>query len=97
MYIFACKTEITRHSLGNRFEYGLECVGLDKEAYEDDYDSNSSEAEYDEYSDYVFKYSDSEIREIIGEYLLNGNMEDSLVRLMIFMFFCVDLVMTFEL
>jgi hypothetical protein len=65
---------------GNRFEYGLDCIDL---AYENNYSeksSSDSEGDYDEYADYVCKYSDEEIRQIVGDYLENGNMmEETLV------------------
>ncbi|KAI1724586.1 MA3 domain-containing protein [Ditylenchus destructor] len=63
---------------GLKFEYGLDCIDLAYDPASYDQDSTDSEAEYDEYSDYVFKYSDSEIRSIVQDYLLNGNKEEAL-------------------
>jgi hypothetical protein len=62
---------------GNRFEYGLECIDLDNDVIVSDADSTDDEM--NEYSDYVVKYSECEIRQIVGEYLLNGNLDESLV------------------
>uniref|UniRef100_A0A915MDX0 Programmed cell death protein 4 n=1 Tax=Meloidogyne javanica TaxID=6303 RepID=A0A915MDX0_MELJA len=64
---------------GNRFEYGLDCIDL---AYENDNQdktfSSDSEEEYDEYADFVRKYSDEEIRQIMRDYLENGNLAEAL-------------------
>ena len=65
--------------LGGRFEYGFDCADL---AYTDNFeDGSNSDAEYDEYADYVIKYSDKEIQEIVAEYLLNGSLKETLVNL----------------
>jgi programmed cell death protein 4 len=66
---------------GGRFEYGLDCVDMAYNENVFDASSTDSEAEYDEYSDYVFKYSDTEIRSIVQDYLLNGNKEEAMVSL----------------
>ena len=51
----------------------------DKGNYSDKSSSDLEEDAYDEYADYVCKYSDEEIRQIIGDYLENGNMEETMV------------------
>lgn len=64
---------------GGRFEYGLDCIDLAyNDCIDDESESSDSEAEYDEYADYVFQYSDSEIRSIVQDYLLNGTKEDAM-------------------
>lgn len=66
---------------GNRFEYGLDCIDLaydENSKYSSDKSSSDTDEEFDEYADYVCKYSDEEIRQIVGDYLENGNMEETL-------------------
>lgn len=65
---------------GNRFEYGLDCIDMD-DKYSDKSGSDSEEAAYDEYADFVCKYSDEEIRQIVGDYLENGEMDETLESL----------------
>uniref|UniRef100_A0A1I8AWN5 Programmed cell death protein 4 n=1 Tax=Meloidogyne hapla TaxID=6305 RepID=A0A1I8AWN5_MELHA len=72
--------ETFENHCGNRFEYGLDCIDL---AYDNDKSQNKtfssdSEEEYDEYADFVRKYSDEEIRQIMRDYLENGNLAEAL-------------------
>lgn len=57
----------------------MDCIDL---AYENDNQdktfSSDSEEEYDEYADFVRKYSDEEIRQIMKDYLENGNLAEAL-------------------
>ncbi|KAF7634474.1 hypothetical protein Mgra_00006143 [Meloidogyne graminicola] len=60
--------------------YGLDCIDLayDNEKCHDKTFSSDSEEEYDEYADYIRKYSDEEIRQIMRDYLENGNLNEAL-------------------
>lgn len=57
-------------------------LAYDVEAVDDE-GSSDSDAEYDEYTDYIFKYSDDEIRSIIQDYLFNGSKDDTLVAFLV--------------
>lgn len=61
--------------LGGRFEYGLDI------SYDEVFDQSDSDDGYEDFADYIFKYSDKEIRTIVQDYLSNGgNKKEALVR-----------------
>lgn len=56
-------------------------------SYNDVFGNSDSDSDdgYEEYADYVFRYSDGEIRQIVQDYLSNaGNMTEVLVYIFLF-------------
>lgn len=57
-------------------------MNITDDVFDDVFDDSDSDDGYEEFADYIFKYSDKEIRAIVQDYLSNGgNKTEALVKI----------------